>query len=165
MIGWQAIVASGCYLCASLVQGLMVLGNATYQPTAWQLMLLYWATLVLSLSVNTFISHQLPNIESLILILHTFGFFAILIPMVYFAPHGDAKEIFTSFTNGGMWPTDGISFLIGCLGPCFNLLGMSEVITTILAVLTPLQERIALYTYVSLASISQLGKFATVIMC
>lgn len=123
MIGWQAIVASGCYLCASLVQGLMVLNNSAYQPTAWQLMLLYWATLVLSLSVNTFISHQLPNIESLILILHTFGFFAILIPMVYFAPHGDAKEVFTTFVNGGAWPTDGISFLIGCLGPCFALLG------------------------------------------
>jgi choline transport protein len=123
MIGWQAIVASGCYLCASLVQGLIVLNNAAYQPTAWQLMLLYWATLVLSLSVNTFISHQLPNIESLILILHTFGFFAILIPMVYFAPHGDAKQVFTSFTNGGGWPTDGISFLVGCVGPCFSLLG------------------------------------------
>lgn len=123
MIGWQAIVASGCYLCASLIQGLITLGNASYVPTAWQLMLLYWAILVVSLSVNTFISHQLPNIESLILVLHTFGFFAILIPMLYFGPHGSAKEVFTSFTNGGEWPTDGISFLIGALGPCFSLLG------------------------------------------
>ncbi|PVH99940.1 choline transport protein [Periconia macrospinosa] len=128
MIGWQAIVASGCFLCASLIQGLMVLGDASYIPTAWQLMLLYWAILVVSLSVNTFISHQLPNIESLILVLHTFGFFAILIPMIYFGPRGSAKEVFTSFTNGGEWPTDGISFLIGALGPCFSLLGADSAV-------------------------------------
>ncbi|KAF2644023.1 choline transport protein [Massarina eburnea CBS 473.64] len=128
MIGWQAIVASGCYLSASLIQGLMVLGDASYVPTAWQLMLFYWAILVVSLSVNTFVSHQLPNIESLILILHTFGFFAILIPMLYFAPHGSAKEVFTSFNNGGGWPTDGISFLIGAVGPCFNLLGADSAV-------------------------------------
>jgi choline transport protein len=126
MLGWQGIVASGCYLCASLIQGLMVLYNSSYVPAAWQTMLLYWAILVLSLSVNTFVSHQLPNIESLILILHTFGFFAILIPLVYFAPHGEPDEVFTNFKNGGAWPSDGLSFLIGCVGPCFSLLGMTS---------------------------------------
>jgi hypothetical protein len=126
MIGWQAIVASGCYLSASLVQGLVALNDPGYGRTAWQLMLLYWATLVLSLSVNTFLSHQLPHIESLILILHTFGFFAILIPMVYFGPHGDAKEVFTTFLNGGAWPSNGISFLIGSLGPAFSILGKTR---------------------------------------
>ncbi|KAF2689637.1 choline transport protein [Lentithecium fluviatile CBS 122367] len=135
LVGWQAIVSGACYLCASLVQGLMVLNDSAYQPTAWQLMLIYWATLLVALSVNTVIAQQLPNVESLILILHTFGFFAILIPLVYFAPHGNAKEVFTSFNNGGLWPSNGISFLIGCVGPCFALLGadaavhMSEEIT------------------------------------
>ncbi|ORY15045.1 choline transport protein [Clohesyomyces aquaticus] len=128
LMGWQAIVASGCYLCASLVQGLVVLNDPTYHPTAWQLILLYWATLVLSLFVNTFISHQLPNIESVILILHTFGFFAILIPMVYFAPHADAKQVFTSFENGGAWPSDGLSLLIGCIGPSFSILGADSAV-------------------------------------
>jgi len=101
----------------------MVLNDATYQPTAWQLMLFYWAILAVALSVNTFIARQLPNVESVILILHTLGFFAILIPLVYFAPHGSAEQVFTSFVNGGAWPSNGISFLVGCLGPIFSLLG------------------------------------------
>jgi choline transport protein len=125
MIGWQAIVASGCYLGAQLIQGMIAIGNPTYQPTAWQLLLIYWAILVVSLSVNTLIAHQLPNVENIILVIHTLGFFAVLIPLVYFAPHGDAKYVFTSFTNGGEWPSNGISFLIGCVGPVFSLLGES----------------------------------------
>ncbi|KAL5372287.1 hypothetical protein DPSP01_013619 [Paraphaeosphaeria sporulosa] len=123
MLGWHAIVASGCSVCAYLVRGLMILSNSSYRLNAWELLFLYWAILVLALSVNTLISRQLPNIESFILIHHMFGFFAILIPLVYFAPHGDAKAIFTSFNNGGAWPNDGTSFLIGCLGPAYSLLG------------------------------------------
>ncbi|KAF2179829.1 putative GABA transporter [Zopfia rhizophila CBS 207.26] len=128
VVGWQAIVASGCYLSASLIQGLMVRYDSTCAPTGWQLMLLYWGVLVVSLSVNTIISRRLPNIEGLILILHTFGFFAILIPITYFVPHGDSQIVFTSFHNGGGWQTDGFSFMIWCVGACFSLLGADSAV-------------------------------------
>ena len=123
LIGWQAIVASGCFLGAQLIQGMIVVGNVTYQPKAWQLLLLYWMILFVALLVNTILAHQLPTVESVILIIHTLGFIGILVPLVYFAPHGDADYVFTSFTNGGAWSSDGISFLIGCVGPVFSLLG------------------------------------------
>ncbi|KAF2804150.1 putative GABA permease [Mytilinidion resinicola] len=126
--GWQAIVASGCFLCATLIEGLIIMNDGDYAPKAWQTMLFYWATIVFAISVNTVISRLLPNIESLILILHTFGFFAILIPLVYFGPHGHAKLVFTSFYNGGKWPTQGLSFMVGTVGQTFNLLGADSAV-------------------------------------
>jgi choline transport protein len=121
--GWQAIVASGCFLCGSLIQGLIVLGNPSYIPQSWQLVLFYWASLLFAIIVNTRISKLLPKIETLILVLHVTGYFAILIPLVYFAPHSDAEVVFTTFLNEGNWPTTGLAFMVGVIGPAFSLLG------------------------------------------
>ncbi|PQE14179.1 GABA permease protein [Rutstroemia sp. NJR-2017a BVV2] len=140
MIGWQAIVASGGFLSASLIQGLLVMNNSSYIAKQWQLVLLYWAIIAFSIVVNTVISVILPKIEGAILIIHTVGFFAILVPLVYWAPHNDASEVFTLFLNGGGWETQGLSFFVGIIGPVFCLLGKpcsqlsnrTEVILTLL---------------------------------
>jgi amino acid transporter len=42
MIGWQAIVTADCFLCAQLVQGLVVMNDPNYMPQPWQTVLLYW---------------------------------------------------------------------------------------------------------------------------
>ena len=47
------------------------------------------------------------------LFFHILGFFGILIPLVYLAPHQSAKEVFTTFYNGGDWSTNGLSFFVG----------------------------------------------------
>ena len=123
MIGWQAIVASGGFLCARLIRGLIVLSHPSYEPQAWQLVLLYRAALVCAILVNTVISRLLPTIEGFILVLHTCGFFAILIPLIYFAPRISVSNVFTSFSNEGNWPTQGLSFMVGIVGSVFAFLG------------------------------------------
>ena len=47
------------------------------------------------------------------LFFHILGFFGILIPLIYLAPHQSAKEVFTTFYNGGDWSTTGLSFFVG----------------------------------------------------
>ena len=123
MLGWQAAVASTCFLGGSLIQGLIVLSNSSFTTEPWQLVLLYWASLAFAILVNTYVGKYLPKFETLILILHVFGFFGILIPMVYFAPHGDASDVFTLFLNGGEWSSTGLSFMVGLAGPVYSLLG------------------------------------------
>ena len=123
MIGWQAIVASGGFLSATLAQGLINLNNNNYVPQQWQLVLLYWASIILAILVNTVMSPLFPKVEGFILLLHTIGFFAILIPLVYYAPHGSAVDVFTVFLNQGGWDTQGLSFMVGLVGPVFSLLG------------------------------------------
>lgn len=121
MVGWQAIAASGGFLCASLIQGLMVLNNPSYSPKPWKITLLYIATIFFATLVNIIFS--LPKVELLVLILHTCGFLAMLMPLVYYTPHNSALDVFTLFLNEGHWPTQGLSFMVGIIGPVFNLLG------------------------------------------
>ena len=66
--------------------------------------------------------------EGLVLVLHLFGFFAILIPLWVLAPRSDASTVFTEFTNGGNWPTIGLACLVGMLSPVFALLGTDAAI-------------------------------------
>lgn len=121
--GWQAIVASGGYLCGTLIQGLIVLNNPTYTFERWHGTLLFWAVLFLAFIINTVLSSLLPKFEVLILLIHTLGFFVILIPLVHLAPHGTTSDVFKMFINGGGWPTMGLSFFVGLLGTVFSFLG------------------------------------------
>ncbi|PQE06790.1 Amino acid polyamine transporter I protein [Rutstroemia sp. NJR-2017a BBW] len=117
VIGWQAAVASGGFLAGSLVTGLIGLNHPQYTAKPWQILLLFYAFIFFSVFINTVISRALPKIEGLILIIHVLGFFGILIPLVYMAPHTSAHDVFTVFLNGGGFATQGLSTLVGMLGP------------------------------------------------
>ncbi|MCJ1261565.1 hypothetical protein MMC22_001430 [Lobaria immixta] len=126
--GWQALVASGGFLCGTLIQGLIVLNHPGYVFERWHGTMLFWAVLLVAIFVNTIISSLLPKIEGVILILHVLGFFAVMIPLVYMAPHGSASDVFTIFLNEGGWSTQGLSFFVGLLGSVFSFLGTDGVI-------------------------------------
>ena len=43
---------------------------------------------------------------------------------VQMAPEkASAQQVFTEFSNGGAWPTDGLSFFIGLIGSVFAMFG------------------------------------------
>ena len=90
-------------------------------------MLLLWATLAVGVLVNTIARRALAKFEGLVLVLHIFGFLAVLIPLVYLGPHGDSSTILMTI-NGGGWPTDGLSFIIGLSGAVFALLGADSTV-------------------------------------
>ncbi|KAJ5152408.1 choline transport protein [Penicillium capsulatum] len=123
VIGWQATYATSCYLCGSLIQGLIVLTNSDYKPHNWHGTLLFWAVALFSITINAVGGKLLPRFEGFILILHILGFFAILIPLTYMADHGSAKEVFTHFLNQGMFPSGGLSFFVGMVGCIFAFAG------------------------------------------
>ncbi|OKL57711.1 hypothetical protein UA08_06903 [Talaromyces atroroseus] len=123
VVGWQAAAASEGYLVGSLIQGLIVMNSSTYDPKPYQVTLLLWAAIFFAVFINTVVSSALPKVEGLMLILHILGFFGILIPLVYLAPHTDATTVFTTFLNEGGWATTGLSFMVGLVGPVFNFLG------------------------------------------
>lgn len=113
MITWQAFVAGTAYVSGTLVQGLLILNYPTYDYQRWHGTLLFYSALAFALFVNTYLGRLLPQIESLILVFHILGFFGLLIPLVYLAPHQPASEVFSNFQNLGGWSTDGLSFFVG----------------------------------------------------
>lgn len=124
LCGWQAAVAEGCYVCSSIIQGLVVLGNPDYKPTAWRGLLIFWAVLAFVVAINTLGRYVLPRFESLLLIVHIVGFFALLLPLVILAPEKQSPStVFTEFQNLGGWPTQGVSFMVGILGSVYAFIG------------------------------------------
>lgn len=123
VIGWQAVFASTSYITGIAIQGLVIFTHSDYSPQSWHGVLLCIAVIFVSILINLIGTNTLPNFEGLILILHILGFFAILIPLTYLANHRTASEVFTTFVNGGNWPTQGLSIFVGLIGNVFTFLG------------------------------------------
>ena len=101
VLGWQAFCASVGYLNGTMARGLIVLTDPTYNPQPWHSVMLFWAVILFGVSVNTVIGSWLPKFEGLILILHIFGFFAIILPLIILGPHAQPSQVFKTFINGG----------------------------------------------------------------
>ena len=123
VLGWQALVASVEYLNGAMTQGLIILTDPTYEPHPWHTVMLYWGVVPFGVLVNIVIGSWLPKFESLILILHVVGLFAILFSLTLLGPHTQPSQVFQTFINSGNWPTNGLSFFVGLLGNVFAFFG------------------------------------------
>ena len=100
-----------------------MLNHPDYVFRSWHGTLLFYAVMALCLVINTFAATWLPKIEGLMFLIHIAGFFGVLIPLVYFAPHGSASDVFATFVNGGAWNSNGVSFLVGIITSVYAFLG------------------------------------------
>ena len=124
VIGWQAITCTTLYLAATMIQGLLIQNDPSYIPQRWHGTLIGYAVLAFSLFINTYLATHLPKIESVVLLLHVFGFFFVLIPLVYFGPHGDPSTVFKHFLNEGHLPNQVLSFFIGLTTSMIAFVGL-----------------------------------------
>ncbi|KAH1378746.1 hypothetical protein KXX10_008854 [Aspergillus fumigatus] len=106
--GWQCAIVSIAFLAGTIIQGLVVLNDPTYEFQRWHGTLLVVAITTFSILFNTFLAKNLPMVEGLILIIHVVGLFAIIIPLWVLAPRNSAKAVFTEFNNAGGWDTEEI---------------------------------------------------------
>jgi choline transport protein len=108
-----------------MIQGICLVNYPDYDFTKkpYQGTLIAWAVVLVCVFFNAVIGSLLPKVEAAFLIAHVLGFFAILIPLVYYGPHADATELFSSYLNEGGWSTYGLSFMVGSLGSAFSFLG------------------------------------------
>lgn len=126
LTGWQGITSSVGYLMGTTIQGLIALTVPSYSPQPWQGTLLLCASVLLCVLVNGGGSSILPKIEGMILVLHILGFCAFLITLLTLANHNDVSPIFTTFYNGGGWPSQGLSFMVGLMGNVYAIVGTSS---------------------------------------
>ena len=142
ILAWIATIATGAFLSALIIQGLIILNYQDYNFQRCHGTLIAWAMVLVGVFFNTVISNMLPQVEGMFLILHVLGFFAILVPLVYYAPHGNATDIFSTYLNEGGWPTYGLSFMVGTSGVAFSFVGadaavhVGQLVTCVLELLT-----------------------------
>jgi len=65
----------------------------------------------------------LPEIEGVILVLHTLGFFAVLIPLVILAPKGSVQFVFQDFANQVGWSSNGLAWFVGIISTNLPFIG------------------------------------------
>jgi amino acid transporter len=128
VLAWVASIATGAFLSASMTQALCLINYPDYANVyaGWQGTLISSAFVLVCVFFNTVVGSLLPKVEGSFMMLHILGFFAILIPLVYYAPKATAAEVFssaTSYQNAGMWNSYGTSFLVGTLGAAFSFVG------------------------------------------
>lgn len=83
-----------------MLVGLLVINyphSYAYKP--WYVTLLVIEVAFGAVLFNTLLAQKLPLIEGIILIVHCFGFFGILIPLWVLAPTASAAEVFGPIEN------------------------------------------------------------------
>ncbi|KAB8223994.1 amino acid/polyamine transporter I [Aspergillus novoparasiticus] len=124
VLGWHTGIAGCSYTVANMLVGVIAINypdSYTYEP--WHVTLLVIAVAVVALVFNTFLAQKLPLIEGVILIVHCFGFFGILIPLWVLSPSAPPSEVFGSIEDRGDWGSNGLSCLVGLVGPIYALIG------------------------------------------
>ncbi|KAB8271653.1 amino acid/polyamine transporter I [Aspergillus minisclerotigenes] len=122
-IGWMSAFTSASFLAGTEIQGVVTLAHEHYDPKPWQGTLIMWAAILLALGINIVGGKLLPRFETLVLVVHILGYFAILIPLTYMADHKSNQEVFKEFVNSGGFPTDGLAFFVGMTGCVFAFAG------------------------------------------
>lgn len=128
MTGWQAGLLSVAFIVGTIIQGLIVFNDSSYVFERWHGTLLVWAITGFCVTFNTVLAKRLPAVEGIVLVIHLMGLFAVIVPLWVLSPRATAKEALLTFTNGGGWPTTGISAMIGLLTPMVSLCGFDCVV-------------------------------------
>ncbi|KAJ5503725.1 hypothetical protein N7463_006599 [Penicillium fimorum] len=116
VLGWQAAFASICYLCGTLIQGLLVFNYS--DPSGWVYGFERWHGTLLTIAIAA------VGTVGLILAIHLLGFVAVIVPMWVMSPgQASGESVWAEFTNSGEWPSMGLACLVGQLTPIFSWTG------------------------------------------
>ncbi|KAI7459984.1 amino acid transporter-like protein [Hortaea werneckii] len=122
-LGWQTFLCGVSFQVASLVLGLAVLGNADYDMQPWHTTLLTIGVAGFCTLFNVSFADRLPLVETVMLILHVLGVFAICIPLWIMAPKSSASEAIVRFTSNGGWQDLGLPSTLGVVPMIGMLIG------------------------------------------
>ncbi|KAM5440841.1 hypothetical protein MferCBS31731_003980 [Microsporum ferrugineum] len=124
VLGWHTGIAGCSYTVANMIVGLIAINNPDhYHPKPWHGTLLIIAIAFMAIIFNTFFAQKLPFIEGVILLVHVFGFFAVLIPLWVLAPLNSAEDVFLNVVDRGGWGNNGLACLVGLGAPIYALIG------------------------------------------
>jgi hypothetical protein len=124
VLGWHTGIAGCSYTVANMLVGVLAINYPdSYVPKQWHVTLFVIAVALIAIIFNTFLAQKLPLIEGIILILHVFGFFGILIPLWVLGPKSSASEVFGNIQDNGGWGNNGLACLVGLVAPIYALIG------------------------------------------
>ncbi len=121
-MAWQAGVGSGAFLAGTVTQSLIQMNLPTYDAPAWQGTLLVIGVSCILFIMNVWGTRALPMLQNIWLLLHVFGFLAVVIILWVLARLQPARVVFTQFENFGGWSSMGLSLMVGQISNVFALI-------------------------------------------
>nr|POF22393.1 putative amino-acid permease c15c4.04c [Quercus suber] len=103
LLGWQTSLVGTAYVAGQQFEAMIALSNLDYVIKGWQGCLFTIGLTGISIVFNTVLYRHLPMIEGIIIVLHIFGFLAVVV-------------------NNG-WSSVSLSCLVGILSPIITLVG------------------------------------------
>jgi len=93
-LGWIASLASSVYVCGTQIQAMINVLNPDEAMTSWQLTLVMFAIIAITIVFNTVGAKFLPMLETISLFGHVAGFFVVMIPLLVLCPKNSAYDVF-----------------------------------------------------------------------
>lgn len=90
-----------------------------YAPTNWQGTLMVIAVTIVVWVLNVWGAKLMPLFQNIMLVIHVFGFLAVIIVLWVLSPRASAKVTFTQFSNGGGWNSIGLALMVGQLSAIY----------------------------------------------
>ncbi len=127
-LSWQAGSAANVLLIATVSQQLIVVNQSSYEPQRWQGTLFAFAVTSILFSINTWGARALSFLQNILLVLHVFGWIAVVIILWMTARIQSAKTVFTQFENLGGWSSMGLTLMVGQVNAAYFAIGAFAII-------------------------------------
>lgn len=129
LIGNWTVTTSICFSGGQLILSAIGLWNDDFVPKPYQVVLMYWAVLLIALLVNVFGSKQLDRINTICVYWTGASVIIILVTVLVCAKGGrrSADFVFTEFDASRAGWAPGWSFFVGLLQSAYTLTGYGMV--------------------------------------
>jgi len=123
-LSWQAGTASGPFLVGTLIQSCAIVMYPDYAPTNWQGTLMVIAVTFVVWALNIWGTKLMPLFQNIMLVIHVFGFLAIIIVLWTLSPRASTKTTFTEFKQAGGWNSMGLALMVGQISAVYACICM-----------------------------------------
>jgi len=129
VFAWIATCAQPAFLLATVIQGMIVLTDASYVYERWHGTLLAWALFAIPVVINIFARRVLPGLEVVGVVTHLLFFVIWIVVLAVMAPKSSAEFVFATNSFGiSGWSNQGVQWCVGLLSAVFPLGGFDGVL-------------------------------------
>ena len=124
VFSWIFLCGGAPFICALVIQGLIVFNDETYVPERWHGTLLAWAYLLVPFTLNVYGRKLLKTIEIVGGIFYIIFFITTIVTLIVMAPRNPSEFVFKeSFFGQSGWENEGVQWCLGLLTITAVLIG------------------------------------------
>ncbi|ORY75441.1 amino acid/polyamine transporter I [Protomyces lactucae-debilis] len=142
LIGNLTVTTSICFSGGQLILSAIGLWNEDFAPKPWQVVLMYWAVLLIALAVNVFLAAYLEEINQICIYWTGASVIVIVVTILTMARGGrrSADFVFSNYDTSRAGWAPGWSFFVGLLQAAYTLTGYGLVASCCEEVCNPERE-------------------------